>query len=218
MKSLRSLLIKICTNRFLHFNQSSAVRGFIATFFKDELLANRNNDKLRYQSSLVQYKIIQGKIFLTAMEQGIDLLREVNNLKFLRINGEKIYIEDISYLEGEQYIGEVESDINYKFLTPWIPLNQENYQRYISANEEDQKLEILKKILVGNIISFCKSFDYHINNKICVHKLAVIPGISKVKNNKMTSFTGEFSINFLLPQYWGIGRSSSKGYGTVIQL
>ncbi|MBI5213054.1 MAG: hypothetical protein HY957_06735 [Nitrospirae bacterium] len=35
------------------------------------------------------------------------------------------------------------------------------------------------------------------------------------KNQHMFGFLGSFSVNFDIPDYWGIGRSVSRGFGTI---
>ena len=34
----------------------------------------------------------------------------------------------------------------------------------------------------------------------------------------MLGFLGAFSVNFAIPDYWGIGKSVSRGFGTVIRI
>lgn len=34
----------------------------------------------------------------------------------------------------------------------------------------------------------------------------------------MSSFFGKFSVNFEIPDYWGIGMSASRGFGTVVRV
>jgi hypothetical protein len=33
----------------------------------------------------------------------------------------------------------------------------------------------------------------------------------------MLGFIGTFSVNFQIPDYWGIGKSVSKGFGTAVR-
>jgi CRISPR/Cas system CMR-associated protein Cmr1 (group 7 of RAMP superfamily) len=33
----------------------------------------------------------------------------------------------------------------------------------------------------------------------------------------MLGFLGTFSVNFEIPDYWGIGKSVSRGFGTIIR-
>lgn len=36
-----------------------------------------------------------------------------------------------------------------------------------------------------------------------------------LKGTPMMGFIGKFSVNFDIPDYWGIGKSVSRGFGTV---
>jgi len=41
---------------------------------------------------------------------------------------------------------------------------------------------------------------------------------SKLKGTPMLGFLGTFSVNFEIPDYWGIGKSVSRGFGTVMKV
>ncbi|MBU1206823.1 MAG: CRISPR-associated endonuclease Cas6 [Proteobacteria bacterium] len=38
---------------------------------------------------------------------------------------------------------------------------------------------------------------------------------TSLKSTPMLGFLGNFSVNFEIPDYWGIGKSVARGYGTV---
>ncbi|MBI3008405.1 MAG: CRISPR-associated endonuclease Cas6 [Candidatus Omnitrophica bacterium] len=38
---------------------------------------------------------------------------------------------------------------------------------------------------------------------------------TSLKGTPMLGFIGTFSVNFEIPDYWGIGKSVSRGFGTV---
>ena len=40
---------------------------------------------------------------------------------------------------------------------------------------------------------------------------------TSLKGTPMLGFLGTFSVNFEIPDYWGIGKSVSRGFGTVKQ-
>ena len=62
---------------------------------------------------------------------------------------------DKEYKITEKLIHEKEFDIkptseekHYKFITPWLGLNQKNYQKYTNSTSWKDKKEILNKILI----------------------------------------------------------------------
>ncbi|MEK6590942.1 MAG: CRISPR-associated endonuclease Cas6 [Nitrospinota bacterium] len=38
---------------------------------------------------------------------------------------------------------------------------------------------------------------------------------TSLKGTPMLGFIGTFSVNFEIPDYWGIGKSVSRGFGTI---
>ena len=41
---------------------------------------------------------------------------------------------------------------------------------------------------------------------------------TSLKGTPMLGFLGTFSVNFNIPDYWGIGKSVSRGFGTVVKV
>jgi len=77
------------------------------------------------------------------------------------------------------------------------------------------KNSLLKKILIGNILSMSKSLGYIVEVLIKVESSGVMEQKSFLKGTPMLGFLGTFSVNFEIPDYWGIGKSVSRGFGTV---
>jgi predicted nucleotidyltransferase len=104
----------------------------------------------------------------------------------------------------------------YSFLTPWLPLNEANYARYQAGRLVERK-RLLERILIGNILSMSKGLGYVVTEKIEISRLDVYPVRTPVrlKGVEMTGFKGTFAVNFELPDLIGLGKSVSRGFGTV---
>ena len=74
--------------------------------------------------------------------------------------------------------------------------------------------ELLEKILIGNIQSMSKSLGYTVLASIEAKIIELKEVQRKLKGNPMLGFLGTFSVNFEIPDYWGIGKSVSRGFGT----
>ena len=81
---------------------------------------------------------------------------------------------------------------------------------------KQEKGDKASKILIGNILSMSKSFDYVVSGQLSA-QLSLKRTRHKVSLNgiRMEGFIGTFSVNFEIPDYWGIGKSVSRGFGTV---
>ena len=73
---------------------------------------------------------------------------------------------------------------------------------------------LTRKILIGNLLSASKSLGYEVPNTIKAD-LRVRPKKSVLKDTKIMTFTGTFVVNFEIPDYLGLGKSVSRGFGTV---
>ena len=76
----------------------------------------------------------------------------------------------------------------------------------------------MEKILIGNLISISKSLGYTVPEPIhvTIHNLKEVK--TSLKRTPMLGFLGTFSVNFEIPDYWGIGKSVSRGFGTVLKV
>ena len=80
------------------------------------------------------------------------------------------------------------------------------------------RFRLLERILVGNCLSFAKSFHHNVTLKLKADCSKLRPVSSRLKGITMQGFTGLFSVNFLLPDRVGIGKSVSRGFGTLVRV
>ena len=106
---------------------------------------------------------------------------------------------------------------HYKFITPWLGLNQKNYQKYTNSTSWKDKKEILNKILVGNLLSMSKGLGIIVNKRLYV-KTHFDEKIVTYKGVKMNAFTGEFKVHYDIPDYFGLGKGVSQGFGCIKQI
>jgi hypothetical protein len=104
--------------------------------------------------------------------------------------------------------------ITYEFITPWIALSQNNYQRYLESKRE-QRRELLRRTLIGNILSASKGLDYVVLEEIKVAIGGLHRRKCELKGTPFIGFLGRFMVNFMIPDYMGLGKSVSRGFGTV---
>lgn len=216
MPEIRQTILEYKLEDDLPLSYGRKLRGFFANKFKDVLFHNhKKDDNFRYSYPLIQYKILNGNPFVIGVNEGAMLI--VNN--FLDID--KMTLDDKLYEEPEGIIqmkNETllagEDSFKYKFITPWHGLNQKNFKKYKNMDRKKEQDDFLSSILIGNILSFAKGIDWWVEEDILVDaNLEEVP--IYYKNNKMQGFKGEFTSNIKLPDYIGLGKSVSRGFGTV---
>lgn len=196
---------------------TTQIRGYIGRKFENnQLLHNHNNQELIYSYPLVQYKKIENNIIIFAIEEGLIAIKEImTDLKEIKMKNTYNITEKILY-EKEYEIEETDELIQYKIVTPWIALNQKNYKKYKTITDQKEKKLFLNKIFIGNILSMCKSFGIMVNKRLVVKTHLKIQDV-EYKSVILKGFTGEIQTNFKLPDYIGLGKGVSHGYGTIIK-
>jgi hypothetical protein len=214
---LRSYKLTIKTDRPLN-SQAVSLRGFIGKWFPElSLLHNHVSEKsFIYAFPRVQYHIISGYALIIGIEEGVDSVKHIESaLSELLLNREAYRIIEKTGIENEIYFGVVKNFQPYSFFTPWLALNEKNYDKYQRLGSWEKKKELLESILIGNIISMSKSLGYTVPEPIKANINTVKEVPTSLKGTPMLGFLGTFSVNFEIPDYWGIGKSVSRGFGTV---
>ncbi len=204
----------------LFIRDSHKIRGFFGNYFKDvsPLLHNHYDDGTNiYKYPMVQYKVIEKTPTLVGLNEGAELLNDL----FLKID--KMILDDREYLINNKNITtntfevKVENKLNYyTTLTLWMALNQKNYKTYQALENKEEKEQMLEKILIGNILSFYKAVNYTAEDKILA-KIVYREKETKFKDKNMLGLAVTFITNALLPSYIGLGKSVSRGFGTIIK-
>lgn len=199
----------------------TAVRGFFGNLYRNrpEFHGHRGSD-LIYKHPLIQYKIFGGSALVAGLKEGAYLLKAVPKLEHIEIHHVKHSILKQNVNDGAVPFGLTEKKVHYSFITPWVALNEENYNAYRRLQKSDDvRSAFLDKILVGNILSMSKALGYVVGGQIVVRSnVDEDEPIVMKKNIMLTTFHGTFEANFLIPDFWGIGKFSSRGCGTVKRL
>lgn len=205
----------------LHPHYGHKLRGYIGNLFKDKspLLHNHfESGKLRYSYPLVQYKIIDSVPYLIGLAEGAEILIELFlKIDSLDLEDKKFNIYSKNITNKIEDISLTESLSEYNFETLYMGLNQKNFSTYNNLLPGSERSNYISKILIGNILSFYKGINYTAKERIYV-KPSLTETISNFKDNKMTVFSGKFITNAALPNYIGLGKSVSRGYGTISKI
>lgn len=179
-----------------------------------------NNNKYLYRYPLVQYKQITGKPALVCIDYGVDEIHKFFEKPDWSVKiGDRWLDMKIYKLLLNQFNMQVwDSSFRYQ-IRNWIALNQENYRKYHQIEIEKERIEFLERTLTANIISFAKGIEWDIEKeiKLSITSPVVIRPVS-LKGKKVLGFNLSFRTNVFLPNYIGLGKSVSLGFGMVRQV
>ena len=193
------------------------VKGVFIRNFKNEsivpMLDGSKRDKFLYPR--VQVKILDEQIYLIGINEGVlpvlEISEKIEKLDFGNITFQ-IQDRDISQFDNE-FISSTQL-INYKFITPWVALNNLTGKKYRNLEESD-KHSYLTKLAGQNIIFIAKELNLDLEKEIYI-KLELSSLVAqKVDEKNWGSFKGTFKTNCILPNYIGLGNGITRGLGTI---
>lgn len=220
MPVIKTLILQFANE--LSTNDITKFRGAVIASLKEKniLYHNHIEDRFRYAYPLIQYKRIHQKAAIVCIGDGVKAIHELfasDNFLFkigeketeMKMNNVKVYDNEISIFDTIQY---------YR-IRNWLPLNSENYAKFQNADSLVERIQILERILAGNMLSFLKGIDIHLEEQMELHITSILDQRPAIyKRVKLMSFDIEFKTNLYLPQYIGIGKNASVGFGTLTKV
>jgi hypothetical protein len=213
--------IVITTEERLDGDKARAVRGFFGTLFKTVPAFHGHDGRgLIYRHPLIQYKVLNGSALLVGLKEGAYLLKAVPELDHVTLYGKRVQIITRTRTDGTIDFGLCERPLGYAFITNWIALNQVNYATYcVIKDDEGAVNRLLKRILIGNMLSLSKAVGYVVDETIELDLAVQACDMAKAKFGvHLVGFSGRFWTNFVIPDNWGLGKFASRGYGTVARV
>ena len=185
---------------------------------KSNLFHNHySKDEFIYRYPLIQYKIINKKPSIICLNEGTDDIHYLlNNREFnFRIDKEQIKFE-IEEIYLKYFLIQPWNE-NFKYhLHNWLPLNQENYSKYNTIEGLSDKIIFLEEILQRHLEIIIE--ELKIITEIPVHtKILEIKeeDFLPLKGQYLKSLKINFMTNISLPDFIGLGKGSSVGFGIV---
>lgn len=217
MRNIRILILKFRNQ--LQPNEIKWFRGaVIHALSKDNVLFHNHIDKnYRYAYPLIQYKLINRCATILCIEEGVEAIGNFfSNYNNLIQIGEKNMSLEIDYLRPSVFLLEVTERVSRYSLHRWIPLNHENYQIYRTLEKDEQRVHLLQKILIGNILSCLKGLNIYLDKRITcrIQEITRMYTISN-KGVNLLAFDLIFTANLSLPPYIGLGKNASINCGIL---
>lgn len=223
MKQLRILSVAFDTS--LEPWRLPQFRGAVAqkVGLEHDWFHNHDNESggVHQRYPLIQYKIDackgQMRPMLFFLNDGIEEAQHFFSQPDwgLRI-GQQDYDMRIAKLHVQQHnLHTWEQPFGYR-LHKWRALNSEHFREWQALTGIAEKFAFLENILVAHILSFARAVDWQLEHRL---ELKIIQMVKEewisFKDIKMRCFTLDFSANVSLPDYIGLGKGASLGFGVV---
>ena len=198
--------------------QARQLRGAIAAAFpEDPIFHQHEGGRFLYRYPRVQYRRERGTGVIMGIEAGAERLRQLGWLDLsLRLGDQDVTVEDVAIDLRRAAFGLADRLERYLFRSPWLPFNQENYQRYQSMGPPAQRAEC-DRLLVAQILSALRGLKIDFTGRLYAaferHRVAAVT----YKDQVMMGLCGHFLTNARLPDDFAIGRAVSHGYGWFVR-
>ncbi|MCL2358352.1 CRISPR-associated endonuclease Cas6 [Candidatus Bathycorpusculum sp.] len=209
-------VIKVCRVKLnvpdQNYISSVKLRGFLGSLFVDDAEFHHHSER-SYHYPLIQYKRVKDDLMILGFQDYAKILMTKMSV-----------VDNISTRLGSFRVHSQELDLStwhvrnvsccYDFVTPWLALNEANYSEFKYCDGTEQKA-FLEKIIVGNTLSCLKGLGIFVDYRIESFIVSFSSFCVGAHGNSFEAFTARFFLNVDLPDFIGLGKSVSKGFGTI---
>lgn len=178
------------------------------------------DETFRYSYPLIQYKRLGGKAAIICVEEGTELIGEIlSNVSGELMIGKNATECLIEQVQTKEVLVQTSEKLSTYHLHRWLPLNSKNYDDYQNAETYVEKVQILEHVLMGNILSFLKGIDIHLDEQMVLNIIDIKKQqLISYKRIKLLAFDVEFRANIQLPSLIGLGKNASVGFGILTKI
>lgn len=195
------------------------LRGALSARFRDNPLFHQHEDeRLLYRYPRIQYRWDRRGATILGMGEGIQALTEIDWASLtLRVGEKFVNVREAICEFSRHAVGPSKRLIRYRFVAPWLPLNQKNFQRY-QAMSPGEQVEERDRLAVAGLLIALRGFGIDFREHLYAGVEDARPRTCRYKDLDMLGFTGRLLANVELPDGFAIGRANSHGYGWIERL
>ena len=209
--------VTICTAR-LEVEDGARIavtnlRGYLGHLFGSADTEFHHHDDNPYRYPLIQYKKLGKTLVVVGINDYAKTVQSrIPTLTHITLPTTKVRVTAVTLETKITPIAEVFAA--YRFVTPWLALNSDNYAKYMSL---DAKLRagFLEGILEANVLSFLKGVGIRAPFRIRARLGPTRPTSVMCNGNRFMGLWGGFALNISLPEHIGVGKSVAKGFGAI---
>jgi hypothetical protein len=223
MCTQRTPLLVIEFKNSIQHHEIPKFRGAVINMLSsgNMLFHNHTEDGgLRYSYPLIQYKRIHGKAAIVCIKAGTESIGEFfSTVREPVVLGRQEMMLELDSIKADSILIQIWESSFTCSLRKWLPFNSENYVRFRELTGLKEQIGFMENILIGNILSFAKGIGIHFEKELhCTVTDMEATGMMKHKGISFAAFDVLFRTNVSLPNYIGIGKGVSHGFGTVVRM
>jgi hypothetical protein len=205
----------------LQHHKIAAFRGALVQVAGREydLLHNHKagDQNYEYRYPLIQYRAHNGRAMLVGWEAGAEILREVLlKVRAIKLEGKELPLRLHRLQEGSCHLQLSEKVKSYR-LQSWLPLNEENYEKWLHLDRYVDRIALLESILVGHLLRFATAMQWRLPDRLELF-IQDIPQhrVVRYRDVPLMAFDVVYCANIELPPHLALGKAVSHGFGWQI--
>lgn len=194
------------------------LRGALANAFRDDDLFHQHDPltgKPLYRYPRIQYRWNDAHGLVCGWGEAAGRLLGLPWLDLtLRLGDDVVSVTDAALTLHQGQFGVSERLIHYRSETPLLLFNQDNYRRYRTLNEKEQKME-RERLLVSNLLTALRGLGVTFPERLYALFTRIQTQPCHYKGENLLGITGELATNVLIPDGFSVGHAVSHGYGSL---
>ena len=200
--------------------RAQQLRGALARDFADDDRFHQHDADGRplYRYPCVQYRWWRGEGLVIGWANAAERLLRLPWLDLaLRLGQDEVCVTDAVLTANHGRFEVSPRLLRYRFASPVLLFNQENYQRYQVMNESERRAE-QDRLLIAQMLGAMKGLRILFPETLYMAftDFRIYP--CHYKRQKLMGIKGEFFCNAVLPDGFAIGHAVSHGYGWVVSV
>jgi hypothetical protein len=199
----------------LHRAHARWLRGAVVAKVDHPEFHHHRGTDLLYRHPLIRYDVSPDAAVIAGLAEGALLLRGLPRFEELTLGNERHPVIEHRMETVRVNIGPTRRPVSYQVKTPYLALNQENHMSWEHGSPIERR-RLLERVVVGNLLSLSKAVGLHVEERLRAEVDLETIGLHELKPGvRLLGFRGTFRVNFAVPDGWGIGKSSARGFGTL---
>jgi hypothetical protein len=196
-------------------------RRFINTFIgaDNDLFHNhKTTTTVHYRYPLVQYKTIEQRAAIMGItDVGVAALHDLMANTEFRTRCTEWIGEQFAVTTETKETLTLSTACNQTFhIHKYLCFNQENIKKWNSYTSIAKKAALIEQCIVAHILKFASGIQWQLPPRALeVNLLDFKPYQTKAHDRSFLAFEVDFQTNITLPEYIGLGKSVSLGFGVL---
>jgi hypothetical protein len=214
-KLIEMTIVRHAVDAKLEVKHARWLRGAFARRVDRPEFHQHVEEGLLYRHPLIRYDVSTGDAVVAGLGVGAVLLRGVPPFTEITLGPETHRVARHQREAARVEVGPTSTPMQYKFKTPYLALNQDNHEAWDRGSTADRR-RLLERVVIGNLLSLSKSIGLHVEERLTAEVELEPDGWHELKPGvRLRGFRGVIRVNYLIPDLWGVGKSSARGFGTL---